>query len=130
MYPTIVFHTSFAQAFEAAFPANLNLRHFDLYLEPIKATILEGAAAKEILDMGGADRDMDEDEVDEGFNIQAEGVSTTAGGQVRGGIPSRGAAARGDERRRGTLRSSHGLGKDPLGMPHKRRSPLEVFRVR
>lgn len=57
------------------------LRHFDLYLKPIKAAILESAAAKEILDMQGDDEDFD-DELENSFDVKVEGVST---GGTRGG---------------------------------------------
>lgn len=39
-------------------------RHFDLYLKPIKAAILESAAAKEVLDMAGDDEDFEDDDGD------------------------------------------------------------------
>lgn len=40
------------------------LRHFDLYLKPIKAAILESAASKEVLDLAGDDEDFDDDDGD------------------------------------------------------------------
>ncbi|CAN0037506.1 unnamed protein product, partial [Laminaria digitata] len=60
---------------------SLTRRHFELYLKPIKAAILESAAAKELqlLDMGGDGEDFD-DELDDDFDSKPDGHKDGGGG--------------------------------------------------
>lgn len=105
-----------------------NYRHFDLYLKPIKAAILESAAAKEILDMRGDDEDFD-DEIDGGFE-NSKGEDPTGGRGARGTTGADGRVeGDSDSKGRGGAGRATRTGFRSYATGGRRRKRLTSFRV-
>lgn len=104
-------------------------------MKPIKAAILESAAAKEILDMRGDDPDFEDEGSNEDCNRQTEGGSTAAVGGIRGGPTNLGAGGKPEDGGRGRGRGGNGQTDESFvermnHMSRRRRNPFESFRVR
>lgn len=109
-------------------PIPIKNRHFDLYLKPIKAAILESAAAKEILDMRGDDEDFD-DEVDGGFD-HSKGEDAAGGRGARGSIGADGRVeGDSDSKGRGGAGKVARTGFRSYATGGRRRKRLASFRV-